>query len=209
MSTSRTFQMKMVRPDEEEMAYLWKLFYAAQRVEDRWGHGLAEISEELSYCPDMTREQKLFLLRAWQVLAADKGGFGRFMGAYDTYVHNMQDPKDDCVAWKPSLIELFGNAELLPIVLEAYQEAQQYIAELERKNLATEAVALAMRDDMREARTLTVKFNPIPMEELGNKNEGKKHPYIFGAGYNSAVVSCECALKQACDAAGITLVVGE
>ncbi|RDT48493.1 hypothetical protein DXF93_28875 [Escherichia coli] len=131
MSTSRTFQMKMVRPDEEEMVYLWKLFYAAQRVEDRWGHGLAEISEELSYCPDMTREQKLFLLRAWQVLAADKGGFGRFMGAYDTYVHNMQDPKDDCVAWKPSLIELFGNAELLPIVLEAYQEAQQYIAELE------------------------------------------------------------------------------
>ena len=131
MSTSRTFQMKMVRPDEEEMAYLWKLFYAAQRVEDRWGHGLAEISEELSYCPDMNREQKLFLLRAWQVLAADKGGFGRFMGAYDTYVHNMQDPKDDCVAWKPSLIELFGNAELLPIVLEAYQEAQQYIAELE------------------------------------------------------------------------------
>ncbi len=134
MSTSRTFQMKMVRPDEEEMGYFWKLFYAAQRVEDRWGHGLAEISEELSYCPDMTREQKLFLLRAWQVLAADKGGFGRFMGAYDTYVHNMQDPADDCVAWKPSLIELFGNAELLPVVMEAYQEARQYIAELEARN---------------------------------------------------------------------------
>ncbi|MDV2861822.1 hypothetical protein [Phytobacter ursingii] len=60
-----------------------------------------------------------------------------------------------------------------------------------------------------EARTLTVKFNPIPMEELGNKNEGKKHPYMFGAGYNSAVVNCECVLKQACAAAGITLVVEE
>jgi len=131
MSTSRTFQMKMVRPDEEEMAYFWKLFYAAQRVEDRWGYGLADISEELSYCPGMTREQKLFLLRAWQVLAADKGGFGRFMGAYDTYVHNMQDPDDDCVAWKPNLIELFGNAELLLVVIEAYEEAKQRIAELE------------------------------------------------------------------------------
>lgn len=133
MSTSRTFQIKMVRPDEEEMAYFWKLFYAAQRVEDRWGYGLADISEELSYCPGMTREQKLFLLRAWQVLAADKGGFGRLMGAYDTYVHNMQDPDDDCVAWKPSLIELFGSAELLPVVMEAYQEALQRIAELERE----------------------------------------------------------------------------
>lgn len=128
MSIISTFQIKMVRPDDEEMAYFWKLFYAAQRVEDRWGHGLADISEELSYCTGMTREQKLFLLRAWQVLAVDKGGFGRFMGAYDTYVHNMQDPDDDCVAWKPSLIELFGSAELLPVVMEAYQEALLRIA---------------------------------------------------------------------------------
>lgn len=59
-----------------------------------------------------------------------------------------------------------------------------------------------------EARTLTVTFDPIPMGELGNKNEGKTHPYMFGAGYNSAVVSCECALKRACAAAGIPLVVG-
>ncbi|MDV2873880.1 hypothetical protein [Phytobacter diazotrophicus] len=179
MSTSRTFQMKMVRPDEEEMAYLWKLFYAAQRVEDRWGHGLAEISEELSYCPDMTREQKLFLLRAWQVLAADKGGFGRFMGAYDTYVHNMQDPKDDCVAWKPSLIELFGNAELLPIVLEAYQEALQCIAELESSNK-------------------TVKLPPVSFFDF-------KTGSVFASG---AYVNVE-AMNKELAAAGITLDVGE
>ncbi|GJL33552.1 hypothetical protein TUM17576_03720 [Enterobacter hormaechei] len=206
MSTSRTFQMKMVRPDEEEMVYLWKLFYASQRVEDRWGHGLAEISEELSYCPDMTREQKLFLLRAWQVLAADKGGFGRFMGAYDTYVHNMQDPNDDCVAWKPSLTELFGNAELLPIVLEAYQEAVQCIAELERKSLATEAVALAMRDDMREARTLTVK---LPDEKFCPAEYAGSQLWSETEIWNQAVSACETALKNSCAKQGITLVVGE
>jgi hypothetical protein len=44
----------------------------------------------------------------------------------------MQDPDDDCVAWKPSLIELFGSAELLPVVMEAYQEALLHIAELEK-----------------------------------------------------------------------------
>lgn len=60
-----------------------------------------------------------------------------------------------------------------------------------------------------EARTLTVKFDPIAMEELGNRNQGKKHPYMFGAGYNSAVVSCKCALENACAAAGIKLEVGE
>ncbi|EGZ3877153.1 ead/Ea22-like family protein [Salmonella enterica subsp. enterica serovar Elokate] len=54
-----------------------------------------------------------------------------------------------------------------------------------------------------EARTITVKFEPIPMEELGNHRDGKKHPYMFGAGYNSAVVHCESVLHQACDAAGI------
>ncbi|MFI8061500.1 hypothetical protein ACIEGJ_21890 [Citrobacter freundii] len=54
-----------------------------------------------------------------------------------------------------------------------------------------------------ETRTITVKFEPIPMEELGNRRDGKKHPYMFGAGYNSAVVHCESVLHQACAAAGI------
>ncbi|WP_410741809.1 ead/Ea22-like family protein [Citrobacter freundii] len=50
-----------------------------------------------------------------------------------------------------------------------------------------------------ETRTITVKFEPIPMEELGNRRDGKKHPYS----YNSAVVHCESVLHQACAAAGI------
>ncbi|HEE0042115.1 TPA: ead/Ea22-like family protein [Citrobacter freundii] len=91
--------------------------------------------------------------------------------------------------------------------------------QLQRDKDSLEAVAIAMRDDMRdarekleaaekriaelEARTITVKFEPIPMEELGNRRDGKKHPYMFWAGYNSAVVHCESVLHQACDAAGI------
>ncbi len=47
----------------------------------------------------------------------------------------------------------------------------------------------------------SVKFDPIPMEDLGNKSDGKKHPYMFGAGYNSAVVHCESVLLQAFAAA--------
>lgn len=54
-----------------------------------------------------------------------------------------------------------------------------------------------------EALAKSVKFDPIPMEELGNKSDGKKHPYMFGAGYNSAVVHCESVLSLAFAAAGI------
>ncbi|HDC4403185.1 TPA: hypothetical protein O8L40_000742 [Enterobacter cloacae] len=52
-----------------------------------------------------------------------------------------------------------------------------------------------------EAIPKSVKFDPIPMEDLGNRNDGKKHPYMFGAGYNSAVVHCESVLLQAFAAA--------
>ncbi|UUE37933.1 hypothetical protein L0Y26_08480 [Pectobacterium aroidearum] len=67
----------------------------------------------------------MFLLRAWQVLVDGSGGFGRFMGAFDTYVYNFQDAGDDCVALKPSLQEIWRDGELLTIVLEAYEEAKQ------------------------------------------------------------------------------------
>ena len=60
-----------------------------------------------------------------------------------------------------------------------------------------------------ESRTVTVKFEPIPVEQLGNVKDGKKHPYMFGAGYNCAVVHCESVMLQALTAAGIQVIEGE
>lgn len=115
--------LKQCRPDQEETEYFWKLFHAAQRNDARWhGSEISIIADELSRT-DLDRNQKLFLLRAWQVLVDDKGGFGRFMGAFDTYVYNMQDPDDDCVAWKPELAKLLQDGNLFDVVLTAYQEA--------------------------------------------------------------------------------------
>ena len=126
----RTF-LKQCRPDQKETEYFWKLFHAAQRNDARWhGSESSIIADELSRT-DLDRNQKLFLLRAWQVLVDDKGGFGRFMGAFDTYVYNMQDPDDDCVAWKPELSKLLCDGQLLDVVIDAYQSARQRIAELE------------------------------------------------------------------------------
>lgn len=75
---------------------------------------------------------------------------------------------------------------------------------------ANPATVLALLDELEakekriaelEAIAKSVKFDPIPMEDLGNKSDGKKHPYMFGAGYNSAVVHCESVLLQAFAAA--------
>ncbi|HFQ8103715.1 TPA: hypothetical protein ACHS94_005101 [Citrobacter freundii] len=127
--------IKQCRPDQKETEYFWKLFHAAQRNDARWhGSEISIIADELSRT-DLDRNQKLFLLRAWQVLVDDKGGFGRFMGAFDTYVYNMQDPDDDCVAWKPELSKLLCDGQLLDVVIDAYQSAQQRIAELEARTV--------------------------------------------------------------------------
>lgn len=131
-----THTLKQCRPDHKETEYFWKLFHAAQRNDARWhGSEIEFIAEELSRT-DLGRNQKLFLLRAWQVLIDDKGGFGRFMGAFDTYVYNMQDPNDECVAWKPELSKLLHDGVLLGVVLEAYDEALQGVAELSMENVA-------------------------------------------------------------------------
>ena len=127
--------IKQCRPDQKETEYFWKLFHAAQRNDARWhGSESSIIADELSRT-DLDRNQKLFLLRAWQVLVDDKGGFGRFIGAFDTYVYNMQDPDDDCVAWKPELSKLLCDGQLLEVVIDAYQSARQRIAELEARTV--------------------------------------------------------------------------
>ncbi|MEB1023137.1 hypothetical protein VC940_22780 [Citrobacter freundii] len=129
--------IKQCRPSQKETEYFWKLFHAAQRNDARWhGSEISIIADELSRT-DLDRNQKQFLLRAWQVLIDDKGGFGRFMGAFDTYVYNMQDPADDCVAWKPELSKLLCDGQLLDVVIEAYQSARQRIVELETGQLTT------------------------------------------------------------------------
>ena len=127
--------IKQCRPNQKETDYFWKLFHAAQRNDARWhGSESSIIADELSRT-DLDRNQKLFLLRAWQVLVDDKGGFGRFIGAFDTYVYNMQDPDDDCVAWKPELSKLLCDGQLLDVVIDAYQSARQRIAELEARTV--------------------------------------------------------------------------
>lgn len=81
-------------------------------------------------------------------------------------------------------------------LIAALEAAQKRNAELEKRVAEL------------EARKITVRFDTIPMSELGNVSDGKAHPYLFGAGYNSATVRCKSELQLACAAAGINLETG-
>ncbi|MCA6962456.1 hypothetical protein [Pectobacterium odoriferum] len=119
-----TYTIKQARPSDDEIEGFWKLYRAAQRVEDRWCRNtVPPIAEELSNT-NLSRQEKMLLLRAWQVLVDGSGGFGRLMGAFDTYAHNLQNPAADYIDLKPSLQQLWADGELLPVVLEAYEEAR-------------------------------------------------------------------------------------
>ncbi|WP_254082136.1 hypothetical protein [Enterobacter cancerogenus] len=81
-------------------------------------------------------------------------------------------------------------------IVDGHDLMQKKLKEAEEKLEAAEKRVAEL-----EAIAKSVKFDPIPMEDLGNKSDGKKHPYMFGAGYNSAVVHCESVLLQAFAAA--------
>lgn len=189
-----THTLKQCRPDHKETEYFWKLFHAAQRNDARWhGSEIEFIAEELSRT-DLDRNQKLFLLRAWQVLIDDKGGFGRFMGAFDTYVYNMQDPNDECVSWKPELSKLLHDGVLLGVVLEAYDEALQGIAELSMENVA---LALTI-EKCREVSGCPAGVDlQDHLRQLAAENMGLKEQVRALAEDNSALInSSVCALQD-------------
>lgn len=107
---------------------------------------------------------------------------------------------------------LFVKLEDIDALVEALEKAQQQNkSDFEIKaRLCKESNSL--HDRLRvaekhiaelESRSVNIKFAPIQVEELGNVRDGKKHPYMFGAGYNSAVIHCESVIQQELDAKGI------
>lgn len=80
-------------------------------------------------------------------------------------------------------------------VLKAYIEYLELrFAELEREKVALESVAMALRDDMRESRTVTVKLPPekfCPAEYAGSQLWSEVEAW------NKAISACAKALAEA------------
>lgn len=111
--------------------------------------------------------------------------------------------QDDHINQQQDRIEQLekGHQEAAKQITSWVRIAKQNIAERE-KDMA-ELDAARQRIAELESRSVNIKFAPIQVEELGNVRDGKKHPYMFGAGYNSAVIHCESVIQQELDAKGI------
>lgn len=178
MTTHTVHVMKQARPGDDELAQLWKLYHAAERVEDRWCRNTVDpIAEELANT-ELSREEKMFLLRAWQVLVDGHGGYARLMGAFDCYVYNVQDPAADHVAYKPELAKALNDGNLFDVILEAYAEAQETIEALKSgmEAMATIYEAQKARISELEARTLSVKL-PDPSSKAFWGGTGKNETF--------------------------------
>lgn len=130
---SKTITVKMARPSADEVESLWKLFHATEAAEDRWNRESSEQFLERLDDQDISDEERTFIAVAWDSLVQGHGGFGRFMGAYDTLIYNFQDPDADHVATHPKLNALFTESQLLPVVLDGYTDARNTIIELENE----------------------------------------------------------------------------
>lgn len=141
---SQVISVKMVRPSEDEVKSLRELLHATEAAEDRWHRESSEQFLERLADQDISDEERTFIAIAWDSLVQGHGGFGRFMGAYDTLIHNFQDPDADYVATHPKFNTLLTESELLPVVLEGYHETKNIIVDLEKKNqiLAAENIQL-------------------------------------------------------------------
>lgn len=117
------FTIKITRPDESETESMWKIFQAADLVQDRWSNGstLKDFARRLRD-RELTRDERRFILRAWVSLVDGVGGFGRLMSSFEEYKAHYQDPDVDYVKAKPELEQMAADAALLPVFEEAYRE---------------------------------------------------------------------------------------
>ncbi|MFA1264477.1 hypothetical protein ACDI46_02040 [Klebsiella pneumoniae] len=98
-----------------------------------------------------------------------------------------------------------ANPNNVIALVEALEKAQgmETYWETQCRGITDHCEELQARIAELGSRTVNIKFAPIQVEELGNVRDGKKHPYMFGAGYNSAVIHCESVIQQELDAKGI------
>lgn len=122
--TTHHYVLKQIRPNPHDLEQWWKLFYAAGRNDPRtFGSVIRAIAEQLSNT-DLTRAEKVFLLRAWRLLVDNNDAFARLLSGYESLADTVQDPSLNYLAFKPELKKLIADGELAEVYAEAYDEAK-------------------------------------------------------------------------------------
>lgn len=130
MIEGKTFIVKICRPDEEAVDRFYALMHAAYEAEDRWSREKgADVLERLRG-GDATEEERAFFAAAWDTII-NTGDLARLLCAFTTLEATFQDPAVDYVKAKPSIDLMAADAELLPVLMEAYADAKREIAYLQ------------------------------------------------------------------------------
>lgn len=136
-----THYLKQARPDDKETEQLWKFNSAIDRIDTRWfGSRLWEVAEELK-TTQLSKADRIFLLRAWE-LCIESGTYNRLFGAYQVWVHNVQDPAANYCKYKPELEDQIEAGGLGIVFEEAYEEARDELAARQGDNLEEELLAV-------------------------------------------------------------------
>ncbi len=130
MSEGKTFTVKICRPDADAVDSFYSLMHCADEAEDRWSRESGEAVVERLRNGDATEQEQAFFAKAWDVIASS-GDFSRLLGAFTTLEATFQDPAVDYVKAKPSIDQMAGDSWILPVVMEAYEEARREIAYLQ------------------------------------------------------------------------------
>jgi hypothetical protein len=110
----------MAAASSDDIKLAWAVYRAAQRLQyENWNYSARDIDFE-----NLSRLEKLFFLRCYK-FAVEEGAFNRIFGGYETLFANVCDPTSDVLEFKPSLAQQLQDGELLPVVLEAYEEARR------------------------------------------------------------------------------------
>lgn len=118
-----TVSVRMAAASSDDIKLAWAVYRAAQRLQyENWNYSARDIDFE-----NLSRAEKLFFLRCYK-FAVEEGAFNRIFGGYETLFSNVCDPTSDVLEFKPSMEKQLQDGALLPVVLEAYEEARNQLA---------------------------------------------------------------------------------
>ena len=100
-----------------------KLAWAVYRAADMCRYECLDQPASMIDFERLTRKEKLFFLRCWKFIV-EGGGFMRIFGGYETLFANVCDPASDILEFSREMQKRFNDADLLPVMIEAYEEAQ-------------------------------------------------------------------------------------
>lgn len=115
--------VSMAAAGGDDIENAWAVYRAAEMCRyESWNLCASDINFE-----QLTRKEKLFFLRCWK-FAVENGSFMRIFGGYNALFRNVCDPNSDILEFSQEMQKRFNDADLLPVVLEAYAEARHAAA---------------------------------------------------------------------------------